>query len=731
MTISVWRYSHLALAVSSFVFIVLAALTGIILAFEPVATKLPGYRVQEFEELNLAQTITVLKKQYPELIELSVDANQFVTVKGTDADGNDVQAYVNPRNGHILGVVQQQSEFFQWVTAFHRSLFLKETGRFFIGLTSFLLLLIAVSGTFLILQRQRGLKRFFGRIVKDNVAQYYHVVLGRLSLIPIILIAVTGTYLSVSRFGLLPDEKVQHNVDLDAIASEPEKPAADFPVFQATALAQVQTVEFPFSDFPEDYYTLKLKDRELVVNQFTGDILSEVPYPATTLFTNLSLDLHTGRGSIIWSIVLAIASGNILFFVYSGFVITWKRLSGRVKNKYSAAESQFILLVGSENGSTYHYANAVFRQLLQQGHKAYLANLNSYQAFPEASHFIILTATYGLGEAPTDAAKFVSQLEGVEQQQPVSFSVLGFGSYAYPDFCKFAFEVHQLLLNQRWASPLIDVHTVNDKSPEDFSRWAEAWSQQTGIVVGLSEDLAGAAPKALKTLTVTVNTPAGTDGHTFLLRLKARGRTKVKSGDLLGIYPANDHRERLYSVGVIGNEIQLSVRLYPNGLGSAFLHALAPGQQIRAKLLQNQHFHFPVKAPQVILISNGTGIAPFLGMIDENKQKTPVRLYCGFRESASVRIYSQFLEEQQKAGKLSELKVALSREGKKQYVCDLLQEDEQAMAQALEQGGVLMLCGSLAMQKDVLQLLDSACQKYLPHDISFYQSRSQVLMDCY
>ncbi len=731
MTISVWRYSHLALAVSSFLLLTLASITGIILAFEPVSQKLQPYRVENFNQLTLAQTLPVLKKNVAEISELSIDANQFVQIKGSDADGKTLTAYVNPQTGKILGTPTPQSEFCQWVTALHRSLFLHEAGRFFIGLTAFLLLLITISGTMLIIQRQRGVKRFFTRIVRDNFAQYYHVVVGRLSLIPIFVIALSGTYLSLARFNLVGEEKISSKIDFDAIQSKPERKLADFAVFKNIRLAEVQSIEFPFSEDVEDYYTLKLKDRELTVNQLTGDILSEVPYPTAVLLTNLSLDLHTGRASAIWALILAIASGNILFFIYSGFAITWKRRANRVKNKYSVNESRFIILVGSENGSTYRFAQIIHQQLLKQGEKSFLTECNNYTVFPKAEHLIVLTATYGIGEAPTNATKFSTLIEKYPQLQSVRYSVLGFGSHAYPNFCQFAFEINQLLSRQSWAVPLIDIHTVNDRSPEEFGLWAEAWSQQSNQPLSVMPDLDHVLPSRLKTMTVTNNTrTAQTDG-TFLVRLRPQRRQRVTSGDLLAIYPANDHRERLYSIGMLDNEMQLSVRLHPNGLGSGFLHELTPGETVRARIVDNAHFHFPQKAPVVVMIANGTGIAPFLGMISQNKQAVPCHLYCGFRHSSSFAVYQTFLETSQADDKLTSLHVAYSREGYKQYVSDLLTRDADFIADVLMKNGVLMLCGSLAMQKDVLSLLNTICQQRLGQPISYYQAHSQVLMDCY
>lgn len=731
MTISVWRYSHLALAVSSFLLLTLASLTGIILAFEPLSQKLQPYRVDNFSQLTLAQTLPVLKKNYAEISELSVDANHFVQIKGSDADGKNLTVYIDPQTGKILGTPAPQHEFFQWATALHRSLFLHEAGRFFIGLTAFLLLLITVSGTMLIIQRQRGIKRFFTRIVRDNFAQYYHVVLGRLSLIPIFVIALSGTYLSLARFGLVGEEKSAPKIDFDAIQSKPERKLTDFAIFKQTKLAEVQSIEFPFSEDVEDYYTLKLKDRELTVNQLTGDILSENRYPTAVLLTSLSLDLHTGRASAIWAIFLAIASGNILFFIYSGFAITWKRRANRVKNNYTANESRFIILVGSENGSTFRFAQIIHQQLLRQGEKSYLTEFNNYTVFPKAEYLIALTATYGLGDAPTNAKRFDTLLEKYPQPQPVRYSVIGFGSHAYPDFCKFAFDVNQLLSRQTWATPLVDIHTVNDKSPDEFGLWAEAWSQQTDLPMTVSTESLKAPAPLLDTLTVTDNTGTAQPDGTFLIRLQPNRRKAVTSGDLLAIYPANDHRERLYSVGLLDKELQLSVRLHPGGLGSGFLHGLTPGETIQARIVNNDHFHFPEKAPVVVMIANGTGIAPFLGMISQNQQQLPCHLYCGFRQRASFDIYQEFLEESQTAQRLTNLHVAYSREGNKQYVSDLLSRDADFIANTLMMKGVLMICGSLAMQKDVIDLLETICQTKLGKPVSVYQSHSQILMDCY
>ncbi|MDR6968124.1 sulfite reductase (NADPH) flavoprotein alpha-component [Flavobacterium arsenatis] len=731
MTISIWRYSHLALAISSFLFIALASITGIILAFEPVSQKIQPYQTEGFSEMNVAETIENFRSNYDEVFDIAVDDNQFVVLNAIDQEGNDVSVYANPKTGKKIAEVGEKNEFFQWVTNLHRSLFLKETGRFIIGLVSFLLLLIAVSGTVLVIQRQRGIKRFFTKIIKENFFQYYHVVLGRWTLIPIIIIALTGTYLSLVKFNIFPEQKISHNIDFDKITSEPKKEIADFKVFQDIPLSDVRKIEFPFSDDPEDYFTLQLTDREMVVNQFTGEILSEINHSKTNIFNSLSLDLHTGRASALWSIILAIACVNILFFIYSGFAITLKRMKNKLRNKYKKDDCKFIILVGSENGTTIRYANAVHNELLKNGEKSFIAELNNCTIYPKAEHLIVMTATYGLGDAPTNATKFLQKIKENQQPNSVHFSVLGFGSKAYPDFCQFAFEVHNALLQESWAEPLLEIHTVDDKSPDDFEKWTSLWSQKTAIPFDISPKLLNLKPKRTQQLVVTERTEIAHVDGSFLIRLKFKKKAKFTSGDLLAIYPANDHRERLYSIGKVNNEVQLSVKLHQNGLGSSFLYQLNPGDNIEAYLSSNKHFHFPKKSKSVVMISNGTGIAPFLGMIDENRNKIKTYLYCGFRDQSSYELYKNDLEKGLSEEKLTQLNLAYSRQGEKQYVKDLVLRDANLMAETLQNGGVIMICGSLAMQQMVVANLEAICLERKMETIGFYQSRNQLLTDCY
>ncbi|CAA9197109.1 hypothetical protein FLA105534_01484 [Flavobacterium bizetiae] len=729
MTLSFWRYAHLALALFSSLFLILASTTGIILAVDAMQEKTLPYKIENFDTITLGETLPILKKQYAEITELSVDHNQFVTLQAIDDDGNNINAYINPKTGKQLGTPIKKSEFIQWVTGLHRSLFLHETGRFFVGVISFLLLLIAISGFALVLNRQRGIRNFFSKVVKEYFAQYYHVVLGRIALIPILIIALTGTYLSLERFNFFMGKKNKQKEKTEIVKPSKENKTS---LFATTHLSDVKKIEFPFTDDPEEYYIIQLNDREIEVNQVTGAVVTEKRSPMNVQLSNLSLNLHTGKTNGIWAFILALASINILFFIYSGFAITLKRRSSRIKNKFKANESKFILLVGSENGSSLRFANAILKQLIGHGEKAFIAELNSYTVFPKAEHIILFSSTHGLGDAPSNGGKFVSLLKKYPQQQKINYSVVGFGSKAYPDFCEFAFEIDRQLAPQTWAERLLDVQTVNDKSATEFVEWIKLWSAKTEIPLSTTPSLYNHVPKGLQKLMVLDKTLVSEHEQTFILTLRANVRAKFSSGDLLAIYPANDTRERLYSIGNHSGNVQLVVKLHPHGLGSEFLNNLVPGNTIKASIINNKAFHFPKKVSKVAFISNGTGIAPFLGMIEQNKTKTETHLYAGFRmETETVSGYKKFTAEMIQKQKLQSFHLALSREAEHFYVMDLIKRDADFFIDLLQQGGVIMICGSLAMQKDVEAILDKLCIERRIKSIADFKENGQLLTDCY
>lgn len=732
MTLSIWRSAHLVLAILSSLFLIVLSTTGIILAVDAVNEKLPDYQATNFKTLNLAQVVPTLRKVYPEIIEVSVDHRHFVYIDALDEEGNSVRGYIDPNDGSLLGPATSKSAFIQWVTALHRSLFLHETGRAIVGIVSFLLILISVSGLVLVVKRQQGVRRFFKTIHRDFFAQYFHVVLGRWSLLPILLIALTGTYLFLSRAGILSTTAIEIDhlqTDVEAVDTE----ISQFSSFQAINLSAVSKIEFPFIEGdPEEFFVLTLKTGELTINQIDGSVVRESRYPITVLLEKLSLDLHTGRSHVLLAIVLAFASANILFFIYSGFVITLKRRKTKVKNVFKVGEAEIVILVGSENGSTWSFAHKIHTQLLADGKASFIAGMNQYQVYPQAQQLLIFTATFGLGTAPSNASRFEQLLQRYPQAQSVQFSVVGFGSQAYADFCGYAQHIDEVLAGQEWATRYLPLHRVNDRSTDEFVKWVHHWAEKALLSLATAPGIYESKLANLKKFRVIEKTTIDTDNATFRVMLKPVSKLKFQSGDLLAIYPAGDHQERFYSIGRAAGKVQLVVKLHPNGLGSSYLYGLGLGDIVGARLLANTNFHFPLKAKSVVMIANGTGIAPFLGMISGNEKRIPIHLYAGFRHNDSLAsAYSSFAANEIESSRLQSFQLAFSREGVGQYVMDLIERDAMLITGLMESGGVIMICGSLVMQKDVENVLETLLQARYQRSLDYYKERKQLLTDCY
>lgn len=732
MTLSLWRYAHLALAIVSSLFLLILAVTGVILAVDAVYEDTAPHRTADLDQITLAQSLTGLRNAYPEIIEINIDHNQSVSIDAIDGEGNAVKGYIHPLTGEVLGEVVPKNDFVQWNIALHRSLFLKETGRITVGIVSFLLFLITISGIILIAKRQQGLRNFFNKVHNDFFSQYFHVVSGRALLIPVLMLSLTGTYLFLAKLDFLDKEsiEIEHAPQEEALESIP---LAEFPFFQQTALDEVEKIEFPFMpDDPEEHFVLKLRDRTVSVSQINGQIVSESRLAPALVWEKLNLDLHTGRTNIVWAIILGLASLNIVAFLYTGFAITLKRTRTKVKNRFKPDTAEIVILVGSENGSTLFFANQIHKQLLADGQKSYLTELNQYGTFPQAKKLLVFTSTYGLGTAPTSASHFESLLAKHPQKQAVTYSVVGFGSRSYPDFCAYAEQVDALLAQQPWASRFVRLHCINDRSVDEFIPWVHAWSEKSLHALATAPAVYSSKVAGLRKLKVIEKTAVTEDNSTFKVLLKPSGKNHFTSGDLLAIYPAHDHRERFYSIGKNGKSLQLIVKLIPDGLGSGYLHRLEKGQTIKARILGNPNFHFPKQAPAVVMLANGTGVAPFLGMILHNKKSVPLHLYTGLRHCNSLaKEYQDFAQEQIGKNHLTRARFAFSRDGEKQYIQDLVREDADFFVDLLKNKGVIMICGSLVMQRDVEKLLGELLFASGSAPLDTFKANQQILTDCY
>nr|WP_321223300.1 PepSY domain-containing protein [uncultured Psychroserpens sp.] len=731
MTISIWRFSHLILALISSIFIVLASVTGMILAFEPISNQLQPYGFDT--DITVSKTIKNLTNRYDEIITIETDENDFIIASVITKEGESDTFYINPNTGEKVGALIEKDPIFSFATNLHRSLFLKSTGRFIVGFVSFLLILMALSGVVLIIKRQGGLHRYFSKVVNENVQQYYHVILGRWLLIPILIIALTGVYLSLEKFSLLPETKIHHNYSNNFSSEIAHTSTSDFEIFNTLKISEIKRLEFPFSDDIEDYFFVTLKDKELLINQYTGAIVSEQEYPLVKIMSQLSLFLHTGQGSVLWSAVLFFVCLALLFFIYSGFAMTLKRTKKRgiAKNKFSKDVSEIIILVGSETGSTINFANLFFDALIAQGKKAYIAEMNKYSIFKNAKQVVVFTSTYGEGDAPINAKKFKHLVKGIKQTQIINYTVVGFGSMLYPEYCKYAEDVDALLYANDNFKQSLELFKINNQSFSAFKSWVDNWSVVNDLKLDIKQPVVNPKSKNTSEFKVVSTSILNVD-QTFVLRLKPIKNVKFQSGDLIAFRPDINEAARQYSVAKIGDEVVLSIKKHDNGLCSTFLSALKVGDAVTATVEHNKDFHFPKTSKPVILIANGAGIAPFLGMISNNLSQNKLHLFLGLRTKASFNLYKRIINEAMQNDKLTSCNIAYSKENSNRvYVQHLIDEQSLLFSNHLKNKGIIMICGSLTMQKEVLEVLNSITMSELNLSLNTFETMGLIKSDCY
>ncbi len=727
-----WRNTHLALALISVGFLLLATVTGVILAFDPIQKEWAPLSVPGVRSLSVSDLLHNLDGQYETILDVEMLDNDAVKIATIDMDeAKNGDFIIDPFTGKRIGDVPESNSFFQTVTNLHRSLFLKSTGRLLVGITAFLFLLSILTGLLLLWKREGGLRGLFSKTIKTQTDQYLHVVISKWTWLPLLIVAISGVYLSLLRFEVIPEPEMQLLPAQLMEVAQVEMPAADFALFREVPLTKLEKLEFPFSDDAQDPFILHTRHRRWAIHQYSGAVLEAYEDPVVNQISEWNYRLHTGSGSVVWSLVLGGSTAGVLFLIYSGLSIGYQRFRGKPRQLYGADEAEFIVLYGSENGSTRQFATALFRSLLSQKKKAFLEELNGFTDFPRARYILVLTSTYGDGEPPANATSFFDLLSQKNMPDSVQFAVLGFGSKAYPKFGQFALESHRALNDLAQTTPLFDVEIIHNQSQHSFLEWTKKLGQQLSITLPVAQYLKVKVP-ALHNFTLLDRQVVEVDGQeTFLLTLQPQKKTSFQSGDLLDIYPEQDPVKRSYSIARDqAGRILLAIKRHEYGVVSNELYHQKIGATIRGRIVGNEHFQFPAEAPSVTLIGNGTGMGPYLGMIREHPG-VPTKLYWGGRSAKAFSLYRRQLERAQAHRTGFTFSAAFSREGNRQYVQELVRRDGEQLAGQLAGGGCIMICGSLAMQRDVLAVLAKAIKTKTGNELEEYVQQGQIKMDCY
>ncbi|MEM6726930.1 MAG: sulfite reductase flavoprotein subunit alpha [Pseudomonadota bacterium] len=139
-------------------------------------------------------------------------------------------------------------------------------------------------------------------------------------------------------------------------------------------------------------------------------------------------------------------------------------------------------------------------------------------------------------------------------------------------------------------------------------------------------------------------------------------------------------------------------RDYGGVCSTHFADRLELGEGAGVFLVPNKRFRLPADGnTPIIMVGPGTGIAPYLGFLEE-RRATGARgaawLFTGDRHRATDHVYQAELQSFSEAGVLTHLELAFSRDqAEKVYVSDLLRARGAEVYNVIETGAHVYLCG--------------------------------------
>ncbi len=697
---SAWRKLHYLLACIAGLFILLASVTGLVLAIEPWVQS----RYAVSGEFRPDQTFTSfrqkLNEQFLEVFSLEKDAYGNIRVEGIGLE-NEGTFYVSAATAEVVPAPGEVSAVFTFSRDLHRSLFLKTPGRLLVGLASLAMVFLAISGAALLWKRAGGIRGLLKSIPLLDLARDGHALLGRLFLLPVLLLSVTGVYLSADRFAELrsadPSENKLQNTNLSL---------ADL------LMKDVKKVTFPVME--EEPLLIETSAGLLTIDASSGETKGMLPADIKQKAFSWSFFLHTAEGSVPWAGVLGVSALALLVLTYTGFKLIIDKV--RVKSQSAGVLEDLIILVGSETGHTWRFAHALKKAFEQSGEFCTVLDMDKLPPLSGEKTLLLLTSTYGDGDAPENARYFTDRLPELLAKSSIRFGLLGFGSTEYPAFCSFAASLRDELTKQPQALEVVPYMTVDNRSASQFIDWVRAVNKS--LHYNIHVDLADIKPKRRKSLTRFEILEKREQGSLFLLRLAGPKHLKVVSGDLLGVYPPGENLERYYSIAVDTESHEIILMIKRTGTCSTYLGNLSIGDFFEGYIKVNSHFHKPA-SEDLLLVANGTGLAPFLGMADTNSL-----IFWGSRYGSDARLFEYVLPA-------AEWHTVYSREENPGYVQDLLLREHKQVAHILKSGGTVMICGSLVMMGGVLGVLDQIAQSYDLPDRAELKRRGQILTDCY
>ncbi len=626
---------------------------------------------------------------------------------------------IDPATGEALAPWEPSARQ-RWLRSLHRQLLLSgDGGRIVVGVAAALMLFIVLTGLTLLARRMGGWPHLFGP-VRGNTPQRLHNQTARIALAGLMLSATTGIVMSLATFGVLPEGGAAEpffDVRPSGVAALPlERMSA----LQSVDVSRLRQLKLAKANDPTDVIELDASDGTGIIDPATGTWLVWQPFDGWQRLHATVKMLHTGEEQWWLGLLLAAASLTVPLLAATGFLLWLRRRRSRPRlaGSVPARDADTLLLVGSESNATWGFAVALHEALGQAGLRAHTASMNDLTALhPRTRHVLVLTATYGDGEPPENANRFLARLARLPASPGVAFAVLGFGDRQFPQFCGYARQVHEALVGHGLRA-LGDLRTVDRQSEPEFLQWCDWLARTLGVTLDIhytpllpptvaleliSRTDYGLDPATRTSVLRFVPASQRNRRQRWWARVLSQQLPDFHTGDLLGVVPPNGGAPRYYSLASAASDgiVEICVRREPGGLCSSWLTDLKPGAAINAFIRPHESFRPSPGLMPVILVGAGTGIGPLIGFIRHNAAARPMHLYFGVRSAEDGFLYGDELEQLVGEGRLCTLTTAFSRSTPRAYVQDRLLADAQRLRELIAHGAQIMVCGGRKMADGV------------------------------
>lgn len=689
------------------VLITVIATSGTALSVFPA---IEGLSAPVAQDISVAELAARIQSTEPSVEQIRRAPSGRITAYYFDGD-QPASAIIDPATGSPTGSADA-SAFERWLTDLHRALLLDDSGRLIVASGAATLLTLTLSGLFLLARRAGGWRHIL-KPARGMGDRRFHAAISRIALPGLLLSSLTALWMTASTFGYLPGGAGAPPFP-SQVSGAMGAQVASIPFLQQTPIDTFRSLSFPAAGDASDVFTLKTSAGEGYIDRGNGELLAWKDSNWIDRLTGVITMLHTGQGMAWLGLLLGVCALAVPVLSWTGLA-AWFRARGKQKRaSVSADKADTIILVGSEGGTTWGFAETLRKSLTEHGMRVHVGPMSSFEAarWSIAQRLILLAATYGDGEAPASAQGFLERFQRTPAAKALSLAVLGFGDRSFPAYCGYAADIARLAEERGWDR-LLPYDTVDRQSSQDFARWGRDLAQTLGLIFEL--DHLPTRPKTWElSLVSRRDYGASVQATTVILRftppkpsfwqrLAGNAFPRFEAGDLVGILPEGSQVPRFYSLasGTKDGFLEICVRKQPGGVCSGQLSTLEPGQTVTAFVRSNPRFRPLHSSKPVILIGAGTGIGPLAGFARANTARQPMYLYFGTRHPASDALYAEELSDWKEDGRLAGVSTAFSRTANPAYVQDILHKDAARIGRLIMAGGQILVCGGRDMAAGV------------------------------